>query len=85
MPSYEATTTPEERWDLVNLIRSVARVAPWEKGGKLDGPGQDRDPVRRDDYLVHLEMCGLCHTQINETGSERDDRRDPDSGDGARR
>jgi mono/diheme cytochrome c family protein len=73
MPAYEPTTTPEERWDLVNFIRSIARIAPWERGGQLDGLGQDRDPVRRGDYLVHFEMCGLCHTQINETGIYREE------------
>jgi len=73
MPSYEGATTPEERWDLVNFVLSVARTPPWEKGGKLAGPGQDPDPVRRGDYLVHVEMCGLCHTQINHTGIYRDD------------
>jgi mono/diheme cytochrome c family protein len=73
MPSYEGATTPEERWDLVNFVGSVARIPPWEPGGKLGGPGQDPDPVKRGDYLAHMEMCGLCHTQINHTGIYRDD------------
>ncbi len=73
MPSYEGATTPEERWDLVNFVTSVARIPPWEPGGKLGGPGQDPDPVKRGDYLAHMEMCGLCHTQINHTGIYRDD------------
>jgi len=73
MPSYEGATTPEERWDLVNFVESVARIPPWEAGGKLGGPGQDPDPVKRGDYLAHMEMCGLCHTQINHTGIYRDD------------
>jgi len=73
MPSYESATTPEERWDLVNFVLSVARIPPWDPGGKLGGPGQDPDPVRRGDYLAHMEMCGLCHTQINHTGIYRED------------
>src|SRR5262249_461475 len=63
MPSYEAASTAEERWDLVNYLVSIARVAPWDSGGRLDGPGQSQDLLARGDYLVHAEMCGLCHTQ----------------------
>src|SRR6266700_2765551 len=73
MPSVAATTTPSERWDLVNYVRSLARVPPWERGGTLDGPGQTGDPVRRGEYLVRAEMCGLCHTTINRTGIYRGD------------
>jgi hypothetical protein len=29
--------------------------------------------VKRGEYLVHAEMCGLCHTQINRTGIYRGD------------
>jgi mono/diheme cytochrome c family protein len=73
MPSYANRTTPEQRWDLVNYVLSLARIPPWEPGGKLGGPGQQADPVKRGEYLVHAEMCGLCHTQINRTGIYRDD------------
>lgn len=73
MPSFAATTTPAERWDLVNYVLSVARTPPWVPGGQLGGPGQRADPVQRGEYLVHAEMCGLCHTLINRTGIYRAD------------
>ena len=73
MPSFADTMTPEERWDVVNYVLSLARVAPWETGGKLDGPGQTDDLLKRGRYLVHAEMCGLCHTQIDHTGIYRGD------------
>ncbi len=73
MPSFADRTTPEERWDLVSYVRSLARTPPWEPGGKLEGPGQQADLLRRGEYLVHAEMCGLCHTQINRTGIYRGD------------
>jgi hypothetical protein len=34
--------------------------------------------VTRGEYLVHAQMCGLCHTQINAAGIYRgDDSRPP--------
>jgi mono/diheme cytochrome c family protein len=73
MPSYETAATPEQRWDLVNFVLSLARTPPWAPGGKLGGPGQDPELLRRGDYLVHFEMCGLCHTQINRSGIYREE------------
>ena len=73
MPSVAEKTTPAQRWDLVNYILSLARTPPWEPGGRLEGPGQSADPVTRGSYLVHAEMCGLCHTQINRSGIYRSD------------
>ncbi len=73
MPPFMDKTTPEQRWDLVNYILSLARPAPWDPGGKLGGPGQIADLDKRGEYLVHAEMCGLCHTQINRSGIYRDD------------
>jgi mono/diheme cytochrome c family protein len=73
MPSFASTTAPKERWDLVNYILSLARTPAWEPGGKLSGPGQQPDLTRRGEYLVHAEMCGLCHTEINRTGIYRAD------------
>ena len=73
MPSYAARTTPEERWDIVNYVVSLARTPPWGPGGQLDGPGQQADLTRRGEYLIHAEMCGLCHTMINRTGIYRAD------------
>jgi len=73
MPSYAAATTAAERWDLVNYVASLARTAPWAPGGKLDGPGHQASRVQRGEYLVHAEMCGLCHTMINRTGIYRAD------------
>jgi mono/diheme cytochrome c family protein len=73
MPSYAYGLTPGQRWDLVSYVQSLARVAPWQPGGRLDGPGQRADLLRRGEYLVHAEMCGLCHTQIDRTGIYRGD------------
>jgi mono/diheme cytochrome c family protein len=73
MPSFAGNTTDNERWDLVNYVLSIARIAPWEAGGKLAGPGQQPDLARRGAYLVHAEMCGLCHTIIDRTGIYRGD------------
>jgi mono/diheme cytochrome c family protein len=73
MPSYAETATPTERWHVVNYVLSLARTPPWRPGGHLDGPGQHPDPVVRGEYLVHAEMCGLCHTPINPTGIYRGD------------
>ena len=73
MPSFARTTTAAQRWDLVNYVLSLQRLAPWESGGKLDGPGHSADRSKRGEYLVRAEMCGLCHTQINETGIYRGD------------
>ena len=72
MPSYADPLTSSQRWDIVNYLLSLARVPPWEAGGKLAGPGQDADPARRGDYLAHSQMCGLCHTQIDPTGIYRE-------------
>jgi len=72
MPSF-AHRTPDERWDLVNYVLSLARTPPWAPGGRLDGPGQRADLTSRGRYLVHAEMCGLCHTPINRTGIYRGD------------
>jgi mono/diheme cytochrome c family protein len=73
MRSYTYGVTPDQRWDLVSYVESLARVAPWQSGGKPGGPGQQADLLQRGEYLVHAEMCGLCHTQINRTGIYRGD------------
>lgn len=73
MPSFAEQATADERWDVVNYVLSLSRPAPWEAGGQLVGPGQQADPVRRGEYIVHAEMCGLCHTQINPSGIYRGD------------
>ena len=73
MPAFAGNTTDGERWDVVNYILSIARIAPWESGGQLAGPGQQSDLTRRGAYLVHAEMCGLCHTMIDRSGIYRGD------------
>ncbi len=73
MPPLAADATPRERWDLVNYVRSLARTPPWAPGGKLDGPGFGRDLTHRGHYLVHAQICGLCHTMIDATGIYRSD------------
>jgi mono/diheme cytochrome c family protein len=74
MPAYDEAATPAQRWDVVNYVTSIARIPPWSPGGRLGGPGQSQDLLRRGEYLVHAEMCGLCHTQIDRTGIYRPDR-----------
>jgi mono/diheme cytochrome c family protein len=74
MPSYADAMTPAERWDVVNYVLSLARTPAWEAGGALGGPGQSADPLQRGAYLARMEMCGLCHTQVNPTGIYRDER-----------
>jgi len=73
MPSYAESATPTERWHVVNYVLSLARTPAWQPGGHLDGPGQHVDPMTRGEYLVHAEMCGLCHTSISRTGIYRGD------------
>jgi mono/diheme cytochrome c family protein len=73
MPPFADSTTPGERWDLTNYVLSLARTPPWEAGGQLDGPGYVTDSAKRGEYLVHAEMCGLCHTTIDATGIYRAD------------
>jgi mono/diheme cytochrome c family protein len=73
MPSYADSLTADQRWDIVNHVLALARKAPWEAGGKLEGPGHAADKLARGDYLVHSEMCGLCHTLIDRTGIYRGD------------
>ncbi len=73
MPAFETALSPTQRWDLVNYVLSLARKVPWEPGGTPDGPGHSADPVKRGAYLIHAEMCALCHTQINRTGIYRSD------------
>lgn len=72
MPAYAALSA-ESRWDLVNFIESRWRTPPWQAGGVLDGPGQSGDLETRGRYLVHAEMCGLCHTEIDPAMIYRDD------------
>jgi mono/diheme cytochrome c family protein len=73
MPTYVYRLTPSQRWDLVSYVQSLSRVAPWQPGGRLGGPGQQADLLQRGEYLVHAEMCGLCHTQSDHTGIYRGD------------
>jgi mono/diheme cytochrome c family protein len=73
MPAFQQTLSVAERWDVVNYVISIARIPPWERGGKLEGPGHQADLQKRGEYLVRAEMCGLCHTQINATGIYRED------------
>ena len=73
MPTVAYALTSSERWDLVSYVESLARVAPWDAGGRLSGRGQQSDLLRRGEYIVRAEMCGLCHTQINKSGIYRED------------
>jgi mono/diheme cytochrome c family protein len=74
MPSNAETLDVSQRWDVVNYIVASKRVAPWEPGGRLQGLGEDPDPIARGRYLVHAEMCGLCHTEVDSGGIYREDR-----------
>ena len=73
MPAYAQTLDPGQRWDIVNYILANQRIAPWAPGGVLQGPGENPDLAERGRYLVHAEMCGLCHTEIDPGGIYRDD------------
>jgi mono/diheme cytochrome c family protein len=73
MASSAQAATPEQIWDVVNYVTSLARIPPWESGGALAGPGHSADKLTRGDYLVHAMMCGLCHNQVNKTGIYRTD------------
>ncbi len=73
MPAFADAMTPDQRWDVVNYVLSLARVPPWEPGGRLAGPGQDPDLLKRGRYLLHAQMCGICHTQTNPIGIYRGD------------
>jgi len=73
MPSFADVMSATDRWHVVNYVLSLARVPAWAPGGRLDGPGQAVDPLVRGRYLVHAEMCGLCHTPIDPAGIYRGD------------
>ena len=73
MPSFERTLTAQQRWDIVHYVQSIFRTPPWQTGGQFEGPGFQSDLIKRGAYLVHAEMCGLCHTQVNATGIYRGD------------
>jgi cytochrome c oxidase cbb3-type subunit 2 len=74
MPAYAQTLDASQRWDIVNYILANPRLPPWAPGGVLQGPGENADLAERGRYLVHAEMCGLCHTEIDSDGVYRDDR-----------
>ncbi len=73
MPAF-VSLSGESRWELVAFLESKRRTPPWAPAGKLDGPGQSADLEARGRYLVHAEMCGLCHTEIDRALIYRDDR-----------
>jgi mono/diheme cytochrome c family protein len=73
MPALPAEVSAQERWDIVDYVISLARTPPWEPGGRFGGPGTSADPERRGRYLVHAQICGLCHTQIDASGIYRAD------------
>ena len=73
MSAFESAMTADQRWDVVNYILSLAKVPPWEPGGRFAGPGHDPDLLKRGRYLVHAQMCGICHTQTNPIGIYRGD------------
>lgn len=74
MPAYQDKLTPEQRWDVVNYVLSLARIAPWQAGGALDGPGQNANLEKRGEYIVRSQMCGLCHTEVGRGAIYRDDK-----------
>lgn len=74
MPAYADKLSDAERWDVVNYVLSLTRIAPWDAGGKLDGPGHNANLTQRGDYIVHAQMCGLCHTEVSASSIYRDDK-----------
>jgi mono/diheme cytochrome c family protein len=63
MPPFADALTPDQRWDVVNHVLGLARAAPWEAGGALQGRGQSPDPQVRGEYLVRAQTCTYCHTE----------------------
>lgn len=61
MPSYAYGLTPGQRWDLVSYVESLSRVPPWQPGGRLGGPGQRTDLLRRASILC-TRKCAGCAT-----------------------
>ncbi len=74
MPAYADKLSDAERWDVVNYVLSLARVAPWDAGGTLAGPGHDANLTKRGEYIVHAQMCGLCHTEVGALAIYRNDK-----------
>ncbi|GIL15368.1 MAG: hypothetical protein BroJett039_05410 [Chloroflexota bacterium] len=74
MPAYAEKLSDTQRWDVVNYVLSLARIAPWDAGGKLAGPGHDANLSKRGEYIVHAQMCGLCHTEVGTDAIYRDDK-----------
>ncbi len=74
MPAF-AGLSAQSRWDLVNFLESKRRIPPWQPDGVLAGSGQSPDLKKRGRYLVHAEMCGLCHTEIDPAMVYRGDDR----------
>jgi mono/diheme cytochrome c family protein len=68
MPSYAEASTPDERWEIVGYLRSIAVPAPWEPNGKLSGLGTEPDLLLRGDYLSRAQICQLCHTTASPIG-----------------
>ncbi len=68
MPSYVEASTPDERWEIVGYLRSIAMPAAWEPNGKLSGLGTEPDLLLRGDYLSHAQICQLCHTTASPIG-----------------
>src|SRR6266704_730114 len=62
MPSVAATTTPSERWDLVNYVRSLARVPPWSGGARSSGPARPATPCDAASTSC-APRCAACATQ----------------------
>jgi mono/diheme cytochrome c family protein len=52
MPAYADVLPPAARWDLVNLVASLARTPPWEKGGSFGGAGFAANPAQRGYYIT---------------------------------
>jgi mono/diheme cytochrome c family protein len=73
MPAYADKLSPEQRWDVANYVMSLARIAPWQAGGTLDGPGRNPNLSKRGEYIVHAQMCGLCHTEVGTDAIYRND------------
>jgi cytochrome c oxidase cbb3-type subunit 2 len=53
----------DERWKIAQFVWTLRRPGPWESGGELAGLGQQRDPLRRGEYLTRTLTCTYCHTE----------------------
>ena len=53
----------DERWKVAQYVKTLAKPAPWQPGGKLTGLGMQNNMKQRGEYLLHSLTCTYCHTE----------------------